>query len=182
MNPPWDPELSILQHEQMNRLSPWLQRTGWVDHLGSFPLQPLGESATTVKISTSNSASWAGTCAKLRASFTTVWAAAEKSVNSESMNCSLTLLKTCKRQAYTNQDIAPFKVHETTATSERYFSLWESYLLFCCRWYKEGFSDVPIDDPDKMIVAPYLVRVQKEDHKVSMRITKYNKRLPSHNF
>lgn len=178
VNPPWDPELSILQEEQKNRLSPWLTRTGWVNHLGSFPLKMLGESVNTGRISTSKPSSWGATCNKLRQSFGIIWAAAEDSVRKEAVNSSLTLLKTCKRGTYDNQDVAPFKVQEKAATTARYFSLWESYLLFCCRWFQEGFSQAHINDEDKVIVAPHLVRLQDTRNVgISIGVTKCNKRL-----
>jgi len=88
-----------LHSQNCERLTPWLEMTGWITHLGSFPLLPLALSVTLPNIMHVDTPVWMATILDRVAEAFTIWAAAEHAILTEPMHCTLTLLKSCKRHA-----------------------------------------------------------------------------------
>ncbi|RPB18036.1 hypothetical protein L211DRAFT_854547 [Terfezia boudieri ATCC MYA-4762] len=90
--------------------------------------------------------------------FIKLWVGAEHAIHSDSMNSTLVLLKTFKKDSYAHQDIAPFRVPAQQATRDRYCNLWLTYTMFCCRYYLEQVSThTTLSDKYRIIVTPHLV-------------------------
>ena len=153
---PLEARLLGLHNEDRERITPWLQRTGWVTHLGNFPLLSLALSATLTHIIHMDTPVWMTTILdRVAEAFTSLWAAAENAISTESMNCTLVLLKTFKRHSYSGEDNTPFHIPAKQATRDRYRNHWLTYIMFCCRWYLEHTSHT-LSDKYRVIVAPHL--------------------------
>lgn len=153
----------LLRKDDREKLSPWLQRTGWVAHLGDYPLDPLGQSATLRIIqhfdnTTDLDLGFMFMC--VRKAFGNIWRDALDLVRQGSMHPVLTLLKTPKRESYAHSDVAPFRIPEQKETADKYQDQWAAYVMFCCRWWLEGQGN-HISDEQKVIVAPHLVVIHK---------------------
>lgn len=148
---------------ESHQLSPWLQRTGWISHLGHYPLQPLAMSVTYDNLKKGSSTSVLAVLAKVAVVFDKIWANAEKLMEGGLTNSVLTLLKTNKRDTYSNQDVTPFKLPEHKTTCARYRKIWLTYVMFCVRCYLENLEGEPqfyIHDSQRLIVAPHLLAMR----------------------
>ncbi|KAF8417810.1 hypothetical protein BGX38DRAFT_1280682 [Terfezia claveryi] len=159
---PLETRLLGLQHQDTEQLTPWLERTGWVSHLGQFPLLPLGLSVTLPNIVQVDTPGWMiSVLDRVAEAFTALWVAAEHSLSTEATNSTLVLLKSYKSGSYAHEDIVPFKAPAQQATRDQYRNQWLTYIMFCCRWYLEqvsGSNDLP--DEYRIIVAPHLVQLE----------------------
>lgn len=154
--------LATIGHSDSNRLSPWLQRTGWVAHLGHYALQPLALSVTFTNLKTGASKQILSALGRIAAGFELMWAKAEEFISGGLTTSLLTLVKTNKRESYSHQDIAPFKLPEEDTTRQRYRRIWLTYVIFCARWYLETVEEDPgffLQDSERLIVAPHLLRL-----------------------
>lgn len=166
---PLEARLLNLHDQDRERLTPWLERTGWVGHLGNLPLLPLALSVTLPNIvQLGNTPVWMETVLdRVAQAFTALWAAAEHAISTESMNCTLVLLKTYKRDGHSGSghDLAPFRIPTQTATRDRYRNQWLTYVMFCCRWYLEHISSHnALSDKSRVIVAPHLFPLAEHQH------------------
>ncbi|KAF8414476.1 hypothetical protein EV426DRAFT_579172 [Tirmania nivea] len=166
---PLDARLLSLQNHDRERLTPWLERTGWISHLGQFPLLPLALSVSLPNIVQADTPVWMTTVLdRVGEAFTELWVSAEHAIDSDSMNSTLVLLKTFKKDSYVHQDIAPFRVPVQQATRNRYRNLWLTYTIFCCRCYlKQLSTHTTLSDKYRVIVAPHLVQLGNHEDTVN---------------
>lgn len=160
-SPQLDPDLTFTPDpdaDDSQKLSLWLNRTGWIQHLGHVPLVPLARSTQLDHLHASSDPRVASSMRVLGEAFDGVWASAEGRVRSNDMSSTLALLKTPKQGSHGQQDIAPFKVHEESATRKKYCGHWKAYFLFCCRWQLEANGCLPEDQ--RVVVEPALVPLQ----------------------
>jgi hypothetical protein len=154
---PLEARLLGIHDEDRERLTPWLQRTGWITHLGNFPLLPLALSVTLPNLTVVDTPPWITTILdKVAEAFTSLWATAEQAISTECMNCTLVLLRTLKRHSYSGEDNAPFRIPAKQGTRDRYRNQWLTYIIFCCRWYLEHITPNTLSDKYRVIVAPHL--------------------------
>jgi hypothetical protein len=142
------------------KLTPWLRRTGWVEHLGDFPLVALAESAQYNPIMSSDELGM-DILQELHVvgqAFDQVWDKAVKATREERLNLTLTLLRANKMGSYDHQDIAPFQVPQEPSTVLRYKGYWKTYVLFLSRL---GLEQQRPTMASYRIIAPHLINIRQ---------------------
>ncbi|KAF8474188.1 hypothetical protein BDZ91DRAFT_713778 [Kalaharituber pfeilii] len=169
----WEAFLSVIDEGRLNataipliaedrqKLSLWLQRTGWIEHLGNEPLLPLADSVHLPILLSRGGLHMIKILRQVQITIQKLWVIAEQSITHNSMKCTLALLRTANKSS-SNLDNTPFKVLQETKTSNRYRDYWVSYILFCCRWFLESDKSYT---GEKLIVATELVPLKREQEK-----------------
>jgi len=118
-----------LHSQDRQHPTPWLERTGWIIHLRSFPLQPLALSVNLPHTMQVDTPVCIGTTLNhVAEAFTTLWAIAEHGILAEPMHYTFALLKSCKKNANFGKDNAPFCPGAQQATRNRYQKHWLTFV------------------------------------------------------
>jgi hypothetical protein len=143
----------------VEKLTPWLRRTGWVEHLGDFPLVTLAESAQYNQIMSSEELGMdiVYQLHVVGKAFDRVWVKAVEANHAERLNSTLTLLRANKMGSYDHQDIAPFQVTQEASTLAKYNRYWKTYVLFLSRL---GLEQQHQNMASHRIIAPHLINIQ----------------------
>ena len=150
---------SQLNAMDAEKLTPWLRRTGWVEHLGDYPLIALAKSAQQKPIMSSRESGEdiVEQLCMIGLAFDRVWIKAEAATRRQTLNSTMTLLKANKLGSYTHQNIVPFQVTQEPSTLKRYKDHWKSYILFLCRL---GLEQKRPNMARDLITTPHLVNIQ----------------------